>query len=156
MKSRTYVLNLDTNLYNKHANMAYRICKKNKYASEEALQNSLVNLLSYDNEMENPIGYTSQSIFNAFRHSFRADNKYTQLMEYAEPSYVPTYTSSQYLLDDAINSLSEKQRDIVKLYLKYGNFAEIARQTGRNLNTIKSVFRMAILNLSVKIDKEEL
>ena len=156
MKSREYVLNLNTETYNKHAHTAFKICKKNKYAAEEALQNSFVNLLSSDNDMALPTAYTGQSIFNAFRRSFRVSSKYTQLTDYQEPSYLPDYTSNQYLLDEAINSLSEKQRDTVKQFLQYGSFAEIARQTGKNLNTIKSVFRMATLNLLVKLNKEDL
>lgn len=154
MKSRDYALNISTQLYNKHAATALNICKKNKYAAEEALQNSLVSLLSSNNYMETPTAYTGQSIYNAFRRSFRVESKYTQLTEYAEPSYTPDYTSNQYMLNDAINSLSEKQRDTVKLFLIHENFAEIARQTGRNINTIKSVFRMALLNLLTILEKE--
>lgn len=76
-------------------------------------------------------------------------NILTELL--TDPNPLPDEQYFQQEINDYIENLDDKYREVIDLYQQGLNFREIALKTGASLNTVKSRYRRALLLLRKKL-----
>lgn len=139
--------------YEKYTKYAYRATFGNKAKGEDCLQDAMLKLLECQTAMNKPSLFVGTAIFNSMRAAHRENKKYVELGSEIIRKLVDAnqqidlYNSDDYLVQEAINRLSEKQRLTVETFMVEGTLAAVARKLKVNQNTAKANYRHAMLKI---------
>jgi hypothetical protein len=133
---------------------AYKACYSNVTNVDDVLQQTYLNLLESDVDMETPKAYIGLSIFNNSRRLHVVNSKYVEFSTemhscLTNESSMPNYYSDDYLVREAIEALPLMQRRTVESFMKLNKLSDVAKHLKVNYDTTKANYRHAMLKIKV-------
>lgn len=152
MNTKTYIRSMSKLQHIKFKRAAYKACFSNVTNVDDVLQQTYLNLLESNVEMETPKAYIGLSIFNNSRRLHIINSKYVELSMQMEnyitdESSMPKYFSDEYLVQEAIEALPVVQRRIIESFMRLNKLVDVAKELGMNENTTKANYRHAMLKI---------
>ena len=130
--------------------------------TQETYVKSLSNLYKYDFEPKSFSGFLKTVALNVLRDRWRKNKRrkeitYIDAINFAEAAFTDTSETStnRLLIEKALNSLSEEQREIIILRIVKGySVAETAQMTGKSQANVRVIQYRALKELASILSKK--